>query len=114
MQGCFFFFQAEDRIRDPLVTGVQTCALPISEQRLVVSGLAKGAPADSAGVQLGDVVLEIAGERVSGLADMLRKVWRLGSAGIEVPLTVARDRDVTQLTVRSANRSDFLKKPQLQ
>src|SRR6266536_6645819 len=26
----FFFFQAEDGIRDPLVTGVQTCALPIS------------------------------------------------------------------------------------
>src|SRR2546425_8053908 len=26
----FFFFQAEDGIRDKLVTGVQTCALPIS------------------------------------------------------------------------------------
>src|SRR5258708_19437106 len=27
----FFFFQAEDGIRDDLVTGVQTCALPIFE-----------------------------------------------------------------------------------
>src|SRR6266436_7723522 len=27
----FFFFQAEDGIRDVAVTGVQTCALPISE-----------------------------------------------------------------------------------
>src|SRR6185369_17842357 len=27
----FFFFQAEDGIRDSSVTGVQTCALPISE-----------------------------------------------------------------------------------
>src|SRR5687767_15183704 len=27
-----FFFQAEDGIRDKLVTGVQTCALPISEE----------------------------------------------------------------------------------
>src|SRR5258708_17207671 len=27
---CVFFFQAEDGIRDDLVTGVQTCALPIS------------------------------------------------------------------------------------
>src|SRR5256884_1618705 len=26
----FFFFQAEDGIRDVAVTGVQTCALPIS------------------------------------------------------------------------------------
>src|SRR5215467_16261312 len=28
--GIFFFFQAEDGIRDYKVTGVQTCALPIS------------------------------------------------------------------------------------
>src|SRR5947208_16811012 len=31
----FFFFQAEDGIRDDLVTGVQTCALPISEAQAV-------------------------------------------------------------------------------
>src|SRR3712207_8922128 len=30
-RSCFFFFQAEDGIRDIGVTGVQTCALPISE-----------------------------------------------------------------------------------
>src|SRR5207245_6330512 len=29
---CFFFFQAEDGIRDATVTGVQTCALPISHR----------------------------------------------------------------------------------
>src|SRR2546429_315105 len=29
MRLCFFFFQAEDGIRDVAVTGVQTCALPI-------------------------------------------------------------------------------------
>src|SRR5260370_1735593 len=30
----FFFFQAEDGIRDSSVTGVQTCALPISSSVL--------------------------------------------------------------------------------
>src|SRR5258708_10576520 len=34
----FFFFQAEDGIRDDLVTGVQTCALPISSSESIVSG----------------------------------------------------------------------------
>src|SRR5687768_17735973 len=29
---CFFFFQAEDGIRDVAVTRVQTCALPISSE----------------------------------------------------------------------------------
>src|SRR5690606_28267840 len=33
---CFFFFQAEDGIRDFHVTGVQTCALPIWLQRGVL------------------------------------------------------------------------------
>src|SRR5205823_12086449 len=32
---CLFFFQAEDCIRDKLVTGVQTCALPILAHRMV-------------------------------------------------------------------------------
>src|SRR5690625_6644042 len=31
MTYCFFFFQAEDGIRSGHVTGVQTCALPISQ-----------------------------------------------------------------------------------
>src|SRR5205823_10806643 len=38
----FFFFQAEDGIRDKLVTGVQTCALPIyrlDADRIVVDVL---------------------------------------------------------------------------
>src|SRR5229473_4885468 len=34
----FFFFQAEDGIRDKLVTGVQTCALPISSAILTEVG----------------------------------------------------------------------------
>src|SRR2546425_593876 len=34
----FFFFQAEDGIRDKLVTGVQTCALPICAGASTVSG----------------------------------------------------------------------------
>src|SRR2546426_8546428 len=33
MEFFFFFFQAEDGIRDYKVTGVQTCALPISHPR---------------------------------------------------------------------------------
>src|SRR2546430_11286057 len=42
----FFFFQAEDGIRDLTVTGVQTCALPIL--RSPEPGPARGAPAPDA------------------------------------------------------------------
>src|SRR5260221_8407235 len=45
----FFFFQAEDGIRDHCVTGVQTCALPISSFQLIKLtdfGIAKMAEAE--------------------------------------------------------------------
>src|SRR5258708_33092350 len=38
----FFFFQAEDGIRDDLVTGVQTCALPIFAVYAVLDGFDLG------------------------------------------------------------------------
>src|SRR2546427_6229949 len=41
---CFFFFQAEDGIRDLTVTGVQTCALPISAFRKLQVGPAQPEP----------------------------------------------------------------------
>src|SRR2546430_3363727 len=37
----FFFFQAEDGIRDLTVTGVQTCALPIYPRSINIPGTAK-------------------------------------------------------------------------
>ena len=84
-----------------------------AEGKLVVSRVAKGGPADSAGVQAGDLVLSVGDLRVTGLAEFFRAVWRLGPVGVEVPLTVARDGDVLRVKVKSADRSDFLKKPKL-
>ena len=40
----FFFFQAEDGIRDRLVTGVQTCALPILHINSIVLMVSMEAP----------------------------------------------------------------------
>src|SRR2546429_7317366 len=37
-----FFFQAEDGIRDVAVTGVQTCALPISPKRVEIVTIVNG------------------------------------------------------------------------
>src|SRR3989442_227589 len=43
----FFFFQAEDGIRDADVTGVQTCALPIFREQIVSDLLSKGGDSGS-------------------------------------------------------------------
>src|SRR3989440_7513434 len=48
----FFFFQAEDGIRDLIVTGVQTCALPISDACLTASAAGGVQPSGSGNGQL--------------------------------------------------------------
>jgi S1-C subfamily serine protease len=78
-------------------------------EAVVVVGLAGGGPADQAGVHVGDIVLEVAGRPVGGLADTFRKVWALGAAGVDVPLTLMRDGTQLSLRLRSADRNDFLK-----
>ena len=82
-------------------------------KRPVVVGLASDGPADSAGVEVGDMVVEVAGEDIEELADLLRRVWSLGDAGVEIPLTVIRDGEPLGLRVRSADRDRFLKQPPL-
>jgi S1-C subfamily serine protease len=81
--------------------------------RLVVTGLATQGPADRAGVRLNDVVRDVAGARVEGLAGCFRAVWRCGPAGATVPLTLVRNGTAVRVDVVSADRGDFLRKPQL-
>jgi S1-C subfamily serine protease len=83
------------------------------EGHLVVGGLAPGGPAERAGIRLGDVLAEVAGERVAGLASFFRKVWSLGPAGTMIQLTLSRQGALSRLELRSADRNDFLKKPRL-
>jgi S1-C subfamily serine protease len=84
-----------------------------TQHRPVVVGLANGGPADKAGVETGDMVTAVAGEPVEDLAELWRRVWALGAAGVEVPLAVAREDRELHLTIRSADRNDFLKQPKL-
>jgi hypothetical protein len=58
-------------------------------------------------------VQEVAGAKPASLADFFRSVWRLGQAGIEVPLALVRKGALIRLRVASADRGAFLKKPRL-
>jgi S1-C subfamily serine protease len=80
---------------------------------LVVARITPGGPASRAGVRVGDLVLGVGGSTVQGLAELFRAVWRLGTAGVEVPLTLSRAGDARQVIVKSADRNDFLTKPRL-
>jgi len=83
------------------------------EHHLVVAGLAERGPGAVAGLQIGDMVLEVAGHPVSGLAGLFRSIWQLGDAGVDVPLVVTRKGEKLRFTVHSRDRADFLKKRSL-
>jgi S1-C subfamily serine protease len=84
-----------------------------SGARLVVAGLAPGGPAEQAGVKVGDVIVDVAGDRPLTLADLWRRVWRHGPPGVEVPLKLFRKDRGVSARLLSADRNDFLKKPHL-
>jgi S1-C subfamily serine protease len=84
------------------------------DEDLTVVGVYRNCPADEAGLKPGDVILQVGGHTVSGLADMLRRVWRTGHAGTEIPVTVMRDTDRFELRVRSGDRAMFQRKGTVQ
>lgn len=78
---------------------------------LFVGGLTEGGPAARAGVRVRDMILEVGDERVATLAELYRSIWKLGPVGTEIPLTLVRRGTHVNVKVRSADRSDFLRKP---
>lgn len=83
------------------------------EDKLVVVGIAPKGPAARAEIKTGDVIVAVKGDRVSTLAGFYRKVWALGRAGVEVPLTLYREGVTFDVRVNSSDRAKFLKAPRL-
>jgi S1-C subfamily serine protease len=83
------------------------------EDKVVVVGLAQKGPAQRADLHTGDIVLAVAGNEVQTLADLYRRVWSLGTAGVAVPLKIYREGDVFDVSVTSGDRNSFLKTPRM-
>src|SRR2546430_15929201 len=73
----FFFFQAEDGIRDLTVTGVQTCALPISLYGARHVGLKAGLKIETPAV----TVNRLCGSGIEAIAQAARRLL-LGEATV--------------------------------
>lgn len=84
-----------------------------AEGRIIIVGLAARGPAARADLRTGDIIVAVDGEEVDELATLYRKIWSLGVAGVEVPLTIFRDGDTFDVRVNSGDRMRFLKSPKL-
>jgi len=77
--------------------------------RLFVSRVSPDSPAARAGLKSGDIVLAVAGEEVTTLAEFYRKIWGRGAAGANVPLKVLQGTSVKDVTVRSIDRNEYFR-----
>ena len=77
--------------------------------RLFVNRVAPDGPAAAAGLAINDVIVAVEGTAVRSQADFYRKIWALGESGVAVPLTVMTEEGLTEITVTSGDRYDYLK-----
>ncbi len=76
-------------------------------ERIVIAGVADDGPAEQAGVEMGDMLVAVAGEKPASLGEVWRRVWAQGPAGVEIPLLVERQDRVLEIRVKSADRLLF-------
>jgi S1-C subfamily serine protease len=110
-------------ILDDLLTSGQPNKLPRpwlgvfsaeSNGKVMILNVAEDGPADRAGLREGDIISDVRDGEVDGLANFYRKLWESGPAGTEVPMRIVRNGRDAWLRVKSADRRNFLRKPQLQ
>ncbi len=83
------------------------------DNRIVVIGISSKGPAARAEIKAGDVILAINGEKISSQSAFYRKLWALGPAGVDVPLTVYHEGVTFDVVLTSIDRAKLLKGPRL-
>ncbi len=76
--------------------------------RVFITQVTPEGPAEKGGLRTDDLILMVRGKPVIGLADFYRKVWGLGAAGVDVPLTILRGIGIQEMKIRSGDRYQFL------
>ncbi len=75
--------------------------------RIKVMQVNEESPAAAAGIQAGDIILSVNGEKVTSLDRFYQKLWTSGPAGVDVPMTLLHGVDMRQVTVRSIDRMQY-------
>ena len=83
------------------------------DNRVVVIGISSNGPAARAELKAGDVILAVKGERVTSQSAFYRKLWSLGPAGVDIPLTVHHEGVTFDVVLASTDRAKLLKGPRL-
>ena len=71
--------------------------------------VAPDGPGQDAGMAVGDLILGIDGNVAGGLADFYRDLWQRGEPGVNIPLDVVRDDQMSPTVVKSGDRYRYLR-----
>jgi S1-C subfamily serine protease len=77
--------------------------------RVFIVRVAPDSPASKAGVKPGDILLSVAGAPVTTLEGLYRRLWSVGPAGVEVPLSVLQGVEVNRMAIKSVDRNTLFK-----
>jgi S1-C subfamily serine protease len=83
------------------------------DNKVVAIGISEKGPAARAELKAGDVILAVKGEKISSQSGFYRKLWSLGPAGVDVPLTVHHEGVTFDVVLTSTDRNKLLKAPRL-
>ena len=83
------------------------------QNALVIANINERGPAKTAGLEVGDIILGVNGDQVDDLTSLFRGIWRVGQAGVKVPLIIVRNGEVMEIGVPSVDRSSLLKAPKI-
>jgi len=115
-------FVPVDLLRPVLEQLVKTGAQPESQRpwlgvnsleedgRVKVVQVNEESPAADAGIVPGDIILGIDGQPVDSLERFYRNLWTRGPAGVDIVLTVLHGPQTKEVTVRSIDRQQFMRK----
>lgn len=77
--------------------------------KLIIMSVAPGGPAEQAEVHANDLVLKVAGKPIKDQADFYRKIWALGDAGADIPLTLLQGTEIKEIVVHSSDRDSYFR-----
>jgi len=77
--------------------------------RIKVMQVNEESPAAQAGIQPGDIILAVDGQKVTSLDNFYQKVWTSGPAGVDVPMTLLHGVDLRNVVVRTIERKQYMK-----
>lgn len=80
--------------------------------KVIVTRVSAEGPADTAGLQAGDIIVGMGGQALTGQADFYTRLWKSGDAGVEVTLDVLKGAKIEPVKVKSiARERHFRSKP---